>query len=334
MKKISSVVLAGLLLFAVTSAPVFAAGKVLVVHSYHAEYSWVQGLDTGMDQVLQASGITVEKFYMDTKRKASDEWKVKTGQMAVEKMLAMKPDVVITTDDNAQAFFAKNYAGKSDIQFVFTGVNGDPDKYGFPAANVTGILERAYADQTLDLLKSFMPQINAVVYLADDSATADLITPRIQAQAKNGKLPIAVNSFERPSTFDQWKTVVKKYDQDPSIGAFLIPLYLTVKVAENGDRVPPKEVMQWIVANTDKPVVGLWPFSTDHGALCAVVVDPVEHGRVAGEMAAKIIKGKKAGDVEMATNKEGYVIFNITTAKAKGVDIPYELLESANKIIE
>lgn len=334
MKKVVFIILTVLLTISIFSSPGMTNGKVLVVHSYHAEYSWVQGLDTAIDEVLNSVGIQSEKMYMDTKRKTSQEWKIKSGQMAQEKMAAMKPAVVITTDDNAQAFFAKNFVGKNESQFVFCGLNADPEKYDFPAANVTGILERTYTDQTLDLLQSVVPSIQEVVYIADDSSTANLVTPRIQAQAKEGKLPIAVNYFERPSTFDQWQAVIKKYNQNASIGAYLIPLYHTVKKTAGGERVPPSEIMRWTVANTNKPVVGLWPFSTDDGALCAVVVDPKEHGHVAAEMAATIVSGKKAGDLKAVTNREGYTIFNLKTAEAKGIEIPFDILENANRIIE
>lgn len=92
--------------------------------------------------------------------------------------------------------------------------------------------------------------------------------------------------------------------------------------------------MNWTVDNVKKPVVGLWPFSTDDGALCAVVVDPREHGRVAAEMARQIMNGKKAGEIPVKGNKQGYVIVNVKTAQKLGMDVPFNIIESAQKIIE
>jgi ABC-type uncharacterized transport system substrate-binding protein len=294
---------------------------------------WCQGIDEPISKLFDKEGIEYKTFYMDTKRKGSKAWKEKSAKAAQAVLEGFKPDVVITVDDNAQAFFAKKLVAGNQIQIVFNGVNADPEKYGFPAENASGILERTYADQSLGLLQQIIPGLSKVAYMADDSATASLVTPRIQAQANSGKLPVEVVGWERPATFSQWQQVAQKYNADSTVDAFLIPLYHTVK-KEDGTTMKPSDVMAWTVANTGKPIIGLWPFSTNDGALCAVVVDPSEHGQVAAQMAVKIANGKKAGDLPVVVNKQGYVIINAKTAQKLGVQVPYEVIASANKVIE
>ena len=60
------------------------AEKVLLVFSYHAEYSWVVEETKGAEDVLKEKGVQVEKFYLDTKRNTSAEWKQKMSGAARE----------------------------------------------------------------------------------------------------------------------------------------------------------------------------------------------------------------------------------------------------------
>ena len=60
--------------------------------------------------------------------------------------------------------------------------------------------------------------------------------------------------------------------------------------------------MIWTVNMTSKTIVGLWHFSANDGALCAVAVDPYEHGKVAVFMARQVLSGKKASDLPIVAN--------------------------------
>ncbi len=311
-----------------------AIGRVLILHSYHAEFDWVQGINDELMPSLEAAGIPFRTFYMDTKRRSGMAWKKESARLAKEIIDTYAPDVVIAVDDNAQEHVVRDYCGRSPIQFVFAGVNADPETYGYPAPNVTGILERTYPGQTLNLLKIMLAKPVHLVWISDDSATSSQILQRVRPKAEKGQLPLPVDAFERPSTFRQWKTAIGKYDDDPHIGGFLIPLYHTVRTHADGPSMEPAKVMQWTVAHTRKPVVGLWRFGVDDGAVGAVVVDPKEHGKVAGLMARQIHAGKKAAEMPLVTNREGFVIINIAAAGRLGIEVPFEVLLSADKIIE
>ena len=69
-------------------------------------------MDKGITEGL--AGIEYERhsFYMDTKRHTSEAWKQQAGQKASEMLSHLRPQVVITMDDNAQQYFAKHYAGQ------------------------------------------------------------------------------------------------------------------------------------------------------------------------------------------------------------------------------
>ena len=297
--------------------PAMAGGKVLLVHSYHEGYSWVDAITASAKEELEGSVDELEVFYMDTKRKPSEEWKVKSGQMAKEKMADFKPDVVITSDDNAQEYFAKDYAGKDSPQFVFCGVNAEASKYGFPASNVTGILERPHFIESLTLLKAIDGNINTIAVIGDDSPTTNAMYDYMRTLEE--KSPVKIVSFDQPSTFAQWQALIQQY-QD-SVDAIAIIIYHTVKETIGGDSIEPQEVISWTMANNKKPTVGVVDFAIEDGVLCGVVESPKEHGFEAAQIAKQILAGKKASDFPVKTAKKGSVMFNVKTAESLGIEI-------------
>lgn len=306
--------------------------RILVIHSYHLKHVSMPKRNQGLQNIFKAApGVNVKYFYMDTKRKSSTAWKERVSRMALKEISAYKPDVIIPFDDNAQKYVATRYLNHDRPQIVFAGVNGEPDAYGYPASNATGILERTYPDQTLSLLSKIDPDIKQVVCLTDDSATSNGVI----AYIASNRMPLEIKAFEQAGTFKEWKHLVLKYDKDPEVQAFLIPLYHTVKKSSGSNmRMEPAKVMEWTVKNITKPIGGLWPFATKDGALCAVTVDLTEHGRVSAEMALRVLNGEKAGDIPIIKNQDGYVILNNRSAKRLQVMIPFEILQVADRIIE
>lgn len=307
---------------------------VLIVHSYHEGFDWVDGINASIVEHFRHTNISYQFEYMDTKRHPDDAWKVASGNRAKTLLEKVKPAVVIAVDDNAQTYFAKDYAGHSEIQFIFCGVNADPELYGYPAANIAGILERTYMDQSLELLHMINPSWDTVAWVSDDSSTAQGVLTRMQTFNAAGRLPVPVVAVSQPKNFTEWKNIILAHEKDPGIKALLIPLYHTVKNGQTGRSILPAKIMQWTTANTSKPIVGLWPFSTQDGALCAVVVDPHEHGRMAALMARQILAGKTAAELPMVTNRSGYVVINLQRAAATDTKVPFEILQTADKIIE
>jgi ABC-type uncharacterized transport system substrate-binding protein len=309
------------------------ASRILIVHSYYHDFDWVREINRGIQENLR-SDQEYRTFYMDTKRHPSTEWKTKAAREAKDLVKTYQPQVVIAVDDNAQSYFVQEYLGRSPIQFVFCGVNEEPQNYGYPSTNVTGILERTYPEQVLELLRRINPAVRNVAWVSDFSATSSVVLAWVESLALLGKLPLHIVTYKQPVTFEQWRQTITALDRDPGVQAFLIPLYHTVISATDGQSMPPADVMSWTVNKTSKPIVGFWPFSVDDGAFCTVAVDPYEHGKVAALMAKQILAGKKASDLPIVVNRNGYVILNLKTANKLEIDVPFEVIQSADRVIE
>ena len=288
-----------------------ADAKVFILHSYHDTFSWVVEINKAIESVLDAEGIAYRHFYMDTKRKTDEAWKKTIASKAMAAIETYKPSVVIASDDNAQHYVGKSLIGKSDVQLVFCGVNANLEKYGYPAGNVTGILERPYPDQALHVLKTLMPDIRQIAVISDNSPSAALIEKHIQAELKMKGSEQSIHSYTQVSNFTDWKRLIKTMDHDPGVNAFLITVYHTIKDHDSQISVDARTILQWAVNHTRKPIVGLWPHLIYNGGFIAVTVKPSEHGNAAARMAVDIINGKSAGQIPVRVNNDGNVMINL-----------------------
>lgn len=116
--------------------------KILYVDSYHAAYPWSAGITEGIKNVIdEHDDIELKIIQMDTKRHSDDEFKKTAAQKVKDLIESLQPDVVIASDDNASKYLIVPYYKGSKLPFVFCGVNGDAEVYGFPYRNITGIVE-------------------------------------------------------------------------------------------------------------------------------------------------------------------------------------------------
>jgi len=155
-----------------------APKKVLAVFSYEEEFGWVRLIKNGIDSVL-ADSCEMRYFYMNTKKD------LQGGPQKAQEALALykefQPDGVITADDNAQSMFAVPFLkDKVKTPVMFCGVNADPGKYGFPASNVSGALERLPVAQTIALAQKLVPYAKTVACLAKEGPTTQAVFEQLK----------------------------------------------------------------------------------------------------------------------------------------------------------
>ncbi len=303
-----------------------AGQKVLLIFSYHPEYSWVIEETRGVEDVFKDRGITIEKFYLDTKRNTTAEWKEKVAEDAVKRIEEFSPDLVMVFDDNACELVAKKYIGKT-LPFVFASMNGEPGDYGFPAENITGVIERGYVNESMELLKRLVPSLTKVAIIADNSPTSQAFISRI------GKtiLPIEIYGFYSSDDFDTWKAKVKELQfKVDAIGLFL---YHTIK--EKGGKVSMSSgaVLEWTLQNSQIPVFAFVDFTVRDGALCGVVLSAYVQGEAAAKMALTILAGANPANIPIQAPQEGIPMINKRRAEELNIRIPEDVLKEV-EIVE
>jgi len=324
----STVTIAALL--AAPSSIWAAPPTILVVYSYHADQQeHVVEMDQGIDEALAGVAYQRQSLYMDTKRNTSEAWKQAAGKKAVEMLTRFRPQVVITMDDNAQQYFAKNYAGQPGPPwFVFSGVNEEPSVYGFPAGNVTGVLERPHVPESIELLLKITPQVRNLLIMADKSETTDpLIT-----YCKTLQLPVTVVGYAQPRTLEEWQATLEQYrGKIDAVGLYVART--VARSASDPTKVPEQELIRLINEQYHLPTVGFFDSAAESGVLCAVSVSMKEQGLAAGRIAKAILGGKRPTDFSVQPTDHGRIQLNLATAERLGIHIPYGIIARAEVVI-
>jgi len=300
--------------------------KVLVIFSYHPEYEWCQQELKGIQEVFSSTDVVIETFYMDTKRRSDESWKKEITESALDTIKKFKPDVVIVCDDNACQLVASQFINKK-LPFVFTGINEDPQKYGMPAKNITGVLERNLINGTIGLLRELDPSIQSIAIITDNSTTSNAATTRFTQD----NFPVTLKKVYSFDYYDDWKSTVKELNEE--VDALGIYMYFTLKEEGSERNIPSDEVLRWTINNTSLPTFSFEEFSVKNGVLCGETQSGYEHGKEAALMAEDILKGTNPHELPLRIPTMGTMLINKRTADKLHISIPDELQQKA-KIIE
>jgi ABC-type uncharacterized transport system substrate-binding protein len=305
------------------------ATKVLLIHSYHTGYPWVDAITRGVRMVLSDANVDLQMYYMDTKRRTSKQWKTAAGEKACDLIKEWQPAIVIGADDNAQQYCLKKYAGQASPQIVFCGVNADLEKYGYPASNVTGVQEKPHVEKSLNMFRKLKPDARRIAIVTDDSPTSDGGLKFLKSPPE----PFEIVTIKTPSTFDAWKKAIE--DVRPLADGIATYMYHTVKsdASDHSESVEPETIMAWTVDHCGLPIIGFFIFTVDDGGLVGYLESGVEHGMEAAKMVKQIMAGITAGDIPVKTALQGQSMLNLITARKLGIEVPDEMIKNTEIIV-
>ena len=226
---------------------------------------------------------------------------------------------MIVFDDNACALVATHYVGES-LPFVFCGVNADPAEYGFPATNITGVLERPDLRGSAELLRRLVPDAEKAALILDASPSAAGFALGLEGVS----LPVEIVELYFTNDFAAWQAkVLEVQSQVDAIGLFT---YHTIRRQGEEESMSPDEVLQWTLENSGLPEFATLDFTIEGGALCGVVLSAYEQGRTAAEIAIRILAGEKPADIPLAIPQATRAMVNAARASQLGIEISDETL--------
>ena len=285
--------------------------RMLLVHSYHEGYRWDDTITEGVRSAIQGTGLELDIFYMDAKRHTDESWKIDAGRRAKEKVKHYHPDIILAADDDAQQYFAVSYLNTA-LPVVFTGVDADPSKYGYPATNVTGVIERPHFKESLALAQSLRP-IKRVAVLSCHDSTSMLALGFM----KQEQLDVEVAEWLMVDDFDDWQKAVDRFNR--SVDAIVIRSYQAVKKPGSAENVVPRDVAAWTCEHATVPTIAFHDFEIEDGLLVGVVKSGQEYGRIPAEYALRILQGTPPSSLPVIKPSKGVKMINRTTALRLGI---------------
>lgn len=301
---------------------------LLIIHSYHPEYSWEQELNRGiLDGLAQAGyseaagNIVLDYFWMDTKRQTSTEFMGRIGRETATYIEQTQPNIVIATDDNAFRLVVRPWLDES-LPFVVAGLNASPEQYDLPNhPNVVGVLEEMHFQETMGWIKQVFPEAKNITLLSDQSATSNaLLSDFMIASGQAGLFGVP----QTTQSYTQYQRYAKLAFESSDV--LVVAQYHTLE-DDQGNVVPSQDVMHWLVTNSPLPVVTIWEFGVQDGALGGSVISGETQGFEAGAAAARILNGEAPQAIGMITPKRGKLIISPEAAARWDVEFPLSLLE-------
>lgn len=331
-----------------TAEPELAEERhVVVLYSYEPDFFATTQEDSGIISGLASTGyiegenLEITRLYMNTKtvNTTPELMTAAAAEMAAE-IEALAPDALLLLDDDALRNVGPLFYD-SDIPVIFGGVNGFPsdeayteigalvDSFDEPGHNITGVLERPSVLAGFKLLHQIIPDAETALFMSDKSPVTNLLLGGEEGVAKLDDVEIEVVEQVYTDSFEELKsTILENQDKVDAI-VFMLPWSI---FDADGNHVPQEEVVGWMMRNNKLPGIAFLDILAEEGYLTGVVVDMNQQGFQAARMIGEIMQGANPATMPVIDPVANRIMFNMARADQLGIEIPFELLSTADTV--
>jgi putative tryptophan/tyrosine transport system substrate-binding protein len=219
----------------------------------------------------------------------------------------------------------------STIPIVFVSV-ADPVGQGFvpslarPGGNITGFSaeEASMGGKWLELLKELAPRVKriAIIYNPETAPYGPMFVPAMQAAAPRMAVALSISPVHTVAEIEQ---VVAGAGREPGGGLIVLPDSFT------------SDLRQQVVALTAKhhlPAMYAVRFFVTGGGLISYGIDRVDMFHRTADYVDRILRGASPVELPVQQPTKFELAINLKTAKALGLDVPLQLQQRADEVIE
>jgi len=251
-----------------------------------------------------------------------------TMRRYAKELIALQPDLILSNDTPTTATLLQQ---TRTVPIVFATV-ADPVGSGFvasfarPGGNATGfaVYEASLGGKWLELLKETVPNISRVVVIFNPATApfAEYHLKSINDAATSFGVEVSVAHVHDVSELE---TVVATQAREPNSG--LIVLNEDFMIAHRVEIIS-------LAARYRLPAVYPFRFFAELGGLVSYGVDLNDNFRRAVPYADRVLRGAKPSELPVQAPVKFELVINLKTAKAIGIDVPLQLKQRADEVIE
>jgi len=287
---------------------------VLYLNSYHNGYHWSDGLQRGVRNVLNSSKhkVDLQIEYMDAKKFDYDSISKDLFSLYQKKFANKSFDVIIISDNDALNFI-NEYRDQlfPNVPVVFCGIN-DLESADIAGGNITGVVELFDLVATLKVAQTLHPEKDHLVVLIDNSTAGRAITRQVEKISKSAQIDLDIEFWIQLSLPEAQRRV-RKLPENSFL--FIAPYYQTI----DGHFYTSEEVSEAIYKHSSVPIYSAWEFMIGYGSVGGRVLSGMDHGKIAGEMALKILGGLSADKVPIINEPGGIFLFDYKVMEKLGI---------------
>ncbi|MBN1259486.1 MAG: hypothetical protein JXB35_02295 [Anaerolineae bacterium] len=302
--------------------------RLFVIYSYDTGDVWTGQIRTGLLESLARAGylfadgsLVLGEFAL-----RSHTTTALPVAEATEAARAFDPLIIVTIDDEAAGVIA-TYPDRDQL-FVFCGVNQTVDQAGLDSDNVTGVLERPYALETIRMALRLLPDAETALILGDSAYGGASSAGSLYWQARADEtLGVQLQRVETLS-WDVWRATVETAGSEGF--DFVVLGHYSGLVDDAGSRIAKEEVLEWTLLASETPVFALWQDAVTRGAVGGLVLSPYEQGITAGQLVIQISRGAHPSSLLAARPERNLLAMNLAAAQHWDLQVPLEILLAAS----
>jgi putative ABC transport system substrate-binding protein len=224
--------------------------------------------------------------------------------------------------------YLRDATTKIPIVFMFV-----PDPVGMkfvqsiarPGGNITGLSNfgRDVAGKRLQLLKELVPGLSRVALLINSQQATTRVFVEVMHTAAE-QLGLVLETFDARSL----------EEIEPAFDAMARAGMQAVTPVQGGLFFQARTLTPKLALARRLPMLAYSRETFEYGALVSYAADQVEMCRRSAVYADKILKGAKPGDLPVEQPTKFELLINLKTAKALGLDVPLQLQQLADEVIE
>jgi putative ABC transport system substrate-binding protein len=300
--------------------------RVGVLMGFPESDSQAQGFIAAFRDGLQKLGWTDGRnVRIDTRWAAFD---AESRQRFAKELIALQPDLILSHTTPTTAALLEQ---TTTIPIIFATVT-DPIGSGIvaslprPGGIATGftLVEPTMAAKWVELLKEIAPRVNRATMLFNPATAtyADYFLKPFKAAAPS----FAVEAIAAPvRDTSELESVIAAQAREPNGSVIVMPDSFT-----DTHRV---EITS-LVARYRLPAIYAYRFFAALGGLLSYGADLSDNFRRAADYVDRVLKGAKPSELPVQAPVKFELVINLKTAKVLGLDVPLQLRQRADEVIE
>jgi len=300
--------------------------RIGVLAAYAENDPEAQARVVAFRQALQGLGWTEGRnIAMEYRWGAGDAGRARTF---VAELVSLKPDVILAHGTPALTAL---YEATRTIPVVFVSVidpvgAGTVQSLARPGANITGFstFEPEIGGKWLELLKEIAPGLKRVAGVSDPAFRGFAgVWRAFEAMAPRFGVQVTSVSFHAPT--DDLESAVAAFAREEGGGLIVVPTALN---ALHRHRIFS------VAAQNRLPAIYAFRFYATDGGLMSYGIDTVDLFRRGASYIDRILKGENPGELPVQAPTKFELVINLKTAKSLGLDVPVQLQQLADEVIE
>lgn len=276
---------------------------ILILHSYNQGLSWTDELNWSITRRINADSLILPDFrieYMDSKHFETEAYFEQFKQFFLGKYRLQEFHLLISTDNAAFNFlttYRDSLPGKPPV--VFCGLNYVDQ---IPE-NFTGIMEDIDIFSNIDIILKIHPQYKKLYFVVDRTITGNNIRAKAE-QIIRESFPSLRHEFLTDYSFEELKTKLSTLTEGDLV------LLTTFNIDKLGNPISYDHILELITPLCKVPIYGTWDFYLNKGIVGGKITRAATHGKLAAEVALKILKGAPAGSIPVQTGSTEFIFDN------------------------